>query len=116
MTTAIPSTSVAAGKAMPILSDLNVEDFKVKQVEKVFEDLIIEESAGRSVFNYDSRYVLLSNEMTFFTGFNYEEYFKAQIDKKKKDHSYRIFKRVNRIAGDFPSAKEYRLLSNNFRM
>jgi len=24
--------------------------------------------------------------------FNYEEFFNTQIDKKKKDHSYRVFK------------------------
>lgn len=27
--------------------------------------------------------------------------------KKKKDHSYRIFKKVNRLASSFPSAYEY---------
>lgn len=27
--------------------------------------------------------------------------------KKKKDHSYRIFKKVNRLADNFPSALEY---------
>lgn len=41
--------------------------------------------------------------------FNYEDFFHEQIMKKKKDHSYRVFKRVNRLAGEgqFPAAKEY---------
>ena len=40
-------------------------------------------------------------------GFKYEEYFKDQILKKKMDHSYRIFKKVNRDAGGFPHAQEF---------
>ena len=43
--------------------------------------------------------------------FNYEDYFHEQIMKKKNDHSYRVFKKVNRMAGSgqFPAAKEYSL-------
>jgi len=41
--------------------------------------------------------------------FPYEEFFHEQIQKKKRDHSYRIFKKVNRLAGQgqFPKALEY---------
>uniref|UniRef100_A0A1L8E2U4 5-aminolevulinate synthase n=1 Tax=Nyssomyia neivai TaxID=330878 RepID=A0A1L8E2U4_9DIPT len=41
--------------------------------------------------------------------FQYEEFFGEQIQRKKKDHSYRIFKKVNRMAeqGKFPRAMEY---------
>lgn len=41
--------------------------------------------------------------------FPYEEFFHQQIMRKKKDHSYRVFKKVNRLAGpgQFPSALEY---------
>uniref|UniRef100_A0A336LZS4 5-aminolevulinate synthase n=1 Tax=Culicoides sonorensis TaxID=179676 RepID=A0A336LZS4_CULSO len=41
--------------------------------------------------------------------FPYEDFFHEQILKKKKDHSYRIFKKVNRLAGQgqFPGALEY---------
>lgn len=39
--------------------------------------------------------------------FPYEEFFHEQIMKKKKDHSYRIFKKVNRLAENFPGALEY---------
>lgn len=44
--------------------------------------------------------------------FQYEQFFNEQILKKKRDHSYRVFKRVNRLAGDglFPHALDY---SNN---
>ncbi|KAK9870379.1 hypothetical protein WA026_007945 [Henosepilachna vigintioctopunctata] len=41
--------------------------------------------------------------------FPYETFVHDQIIKKKKEHSYRIFKKVNRLAqpGQFPKALEY---------
>lgn len=41
--------------------------------------------------------------------FAYENFFQDQIMKKKQDHSYRVFKKVNRLAGSglFPHAMEY---------
>ncbi|XP_043283078.1 5-aminolevulinate synthase, erythroid-specific, mitochondrial isoform X2 [Venturia canescens] len=39
--------------------------------------------------------------------FPYEDFFHGQIKKKKEDHSYRIFKKVNRLAEKFPAAVEY---------
>ncbi|CAH1153709.1 unnamed protein product [Phaedon cochleariae] len=41
--------------------------------------------------------------------FAYDQFFHQQIMRKKKEHSYRIFKKVNRLAGpgEFPKALEY---------
>jgi len=39
--------------------------------------------------------------------FHYERFFLEQIMKKKKDHSYRVFKKVARDAKNFPYAKEF---------
>lgn len=39
--------------------------------------------------------------------FLYDDYFREQIAKKKRDHSYRIFKKVNRMATNFPCASEF---------
>ncbi|XP_071081964.1 5-aminolevulinate synthase-like isoform X2 [Haliotis cracherodii] len=39
--------------------------------------------------------------------FNYEAFFANEVDKKKKDHSYRIFKKVMRNADAFPFAQEH---------
>ncbi|XP_046743060.1 5-aminolevulinate synthase, erythroid-specific, mitochondrial-like [Diprion similis] len=44
-----------------------------------------------------------SEEQTF----PYEEFFHEQIMRKKLDHSYRVFKKVNRLAEEFPAAIEY---------
>ncbi|KAK3910612.1 5-aminolevulinate synthase, nonspecific, mitochondrial [Frankliniella fusca] len=39
--------------------------------------------------------------------FQYDDFFHEQIMRKKQDHSYRVFKKVNRLATEFPSAFEY---------
>ncbi|XP_071960522.1 5-aminolevulinate synthase, erythroid-specific, mitochondrial-like isoform X2 [Antedon mediterranea] len=39
--------------------------------------------------------------------FNYDAFLKEQIDGKKRDHTYRIFKKVLRDANEFPYAREY---------
>lgn len=39
--------------------------------------------------------------------FPYNEFFQKQIAQKKADHSYRVFKKVIRLADQFPKAKEY---------
>ncbi|KAG0720679.1 5-aminolevulinate synthase, erythroid-specific, mitochondrial [Chionoecetes opilio] len=39
--------------------------------------------------------------------FRYNEFFQEQIARKKADHSYRVFKKVIRLADQFPKAKEY---------
>eukprot|EP00092_Neocalanus_flemingeri_P023840 GFUD01025865.1.p1 GENE.GFUD01025865.1~~GFUD01025865.1.p1 ORF type:complete len:533 (-),score=146.48 GFUD01025865.1:151-1749(-) len=41
------------------------------------------------------------------SSFGYETFFEDQIQKKKMDHSYRIFKKVNRVAKNFPAAREF---------
>ncbi|KYM99636.1 5-aminolevulinate synthase, erythroid-specific, mitochondrial [Cyphomyrmex costatus] len=39
--------------------------------------------------------------------FPYEEFFHEQLMRKKKDHSYRVFKKVNRLAENCPVAMEH---------
>lgn len=41
--------------------------------------------------------------------FGYENFFHDQIQRKKQDNSYRVFKKVSRLAGtgEFPKALEY---------
>lgn len=39
--------------------------------------------------------------------FNYESFFEGEIQKKKRDHSYRIFKNVMRKGRKFPYAEEH---------
>jgi len=39
--------------------------------------------------------------------FNYEAFFEEQLNAKKADSSYRVFKKVSRCASKFPSAMEH---------
>ncbi|GAB1608592.1 5-aminolevulinate synthase, nonspecific, mitochondrial-like isoform X1 [Argonauta hians] len=39
--------------------------------------------------------------------FDYERFFEQQIEKKKQNHSYRVFKKVLRKGEEFPFAEEY---------
>ncbi|KAK2571291.1 5-aminolevulinate synthase [Acropora cervicornis] len=43
----------------------------------------------------------------FSSHFDYEEFFMSEVEKKKKDDTYRIFKKVNRLAEAFPHALDY---------
>ena len=45
--------------------------------------------------------------MTVCPGFKYEKFYKEKLDAKRADSSYRIFKKVSRIATRFPAALEH---------
>uniref|UniRef100_A0A1Y1JX71 5-aminolevulinate synthase n=2 Tax=Photinus pyralis TaxID=7054 RepID=A0A1Y1JX71_PHOPY len=51
----------------------------------------------------------VTNQTSTKGSFSYDQFFHDQIMRKKKDHSYRIFRKVNRLAGpgQFPNAMEY---------
>ncbi|XP_026466616.1 5-aminolevulinate synthase, nonspecific, mitochondrial-like [Ctenocephalides felis] len=68
----------------------------VKEVSQEIKDDILDSTVDSLENKDDSLYP-------------YEQFFREQIMRKKKDHSYRVFKKVNRLAGvgQFPSAFEY---------
>ena len=39
--------------------------------------------------------------------FQYDTFFNEQLEIKKRDHTYRVFKKVSRKAGEFPLAQEH---------
>ncbi|XP_052466451.1 5-aminolevulinate synthase, non-specific, mitochondrial-like isoform X1 [Carassius gibelio] len=41
------------------------------------------------------------------SNFRYDEFFEKKIEEKKQDHTYRVFKTVNRRATEFPMADDY---------
>ncbi len=41
------------------------------------------------------------------SNFRYDEFFEKKIEDKKEDHTYRVFKTVNRRATEFPMADDY---------
>ncbi|KAJ3602123.1 hypothetical protein NHX12_029882 [Muraenolepis orangiensis] len=50
---------------------------------------------------------LLKDNLPSFSSFQYDEFFEKTIEEKKSDHTYRVFKTVNRLAQDFPMANDY---------
>ncbi|XP_045124439.1 5-aminolevulinate synthase, erythroid-specific, mitochondrial-like isoform X3 [Portunus trituberculatus] len=67
---------------------------------------------GQNVVKQASREVQedvidLSTREQEVQSFPYNDFFQEQISKKKADHSYRVFKKVIRLADQFPKAKEY---------
>ncbi|XP_056278205.1 5-aminolevulinate synthase, non-specific, mitochondrial-like isoform X2 [Pseudoliparis swirei] len=50
---------------------------------------------------------LLKDHLPEVVTFQYDEYFEKRIESKKADHTYRVFKTVNRRASSFPMADDY---------
>ncbi|XP_071400636.1 5-aminolevulinate synthase, non-specific, mitochondrial [Centroberyx affinis] len=52
-------------------------------------------------------HLLQDNLPSSFSDFHYDEFFEKKIEEKKSDHTYRVFKTVNRLASEFPMANDY---------
>ncbi|KAF7668400.1 hypothetical protein LDENG_00011130 [Lucifuga dentata] len=52
-------------------------------------------------------HMLHDNLPTSFSNFRYDEFFEKKIEEKKSDHTYRVFKTVNRLASEFPMADDF---------
>ncbi|XP_059189886.1 5-aminolevulinate synthase, non-specific, mitochondrial-like [Centropristis striata] len=50
---------------------------------------------------------LLKDNLPNVVSFQYDKYFEKKIENKKTDHTYRVFKTVNRSASTFPMADDY---------
>ncbi|XP_053329566.1 5-aminolevulinate synthase, erythroid-specific, mitochondrial [Spea bombifrons] len=50
---------------------------------------------------------LIKQNMTGGAAFGYDEFFSRRIEEKKRDHTYRVFKTVNRRADAYPFAEDY---------
>lgn len=50
---------------------------------------------------------LLKDNLPEAVTFQYDKYFEKKIESKKVDHTYRVFKTVNRCAPSFPMADDY---------
>lgn len=69
-------------------------------------DNAVKEASHADIIQMDEKHEV---KVEAENSFQYDQFFHQQIMKKKKDHSYRIFKKVNRLAGpgQFPHALEY---------
>ncbi|CAD6222961.1 GSCOCG00005324001-RA-CDS [Cotesia congregata] len=90
------------------LADTETETAKVKPAIKQCPFLLKEPDAVKEASSaVEEDIISLGDSKNEEKSFPYEEYFHEQIVKKKKDHSYRVFKKVNRLAQEFPTAMEY---------
>lgn len=48
-----------------------------------------------------------SSSVSTVSRFNYDDFLEKKIVEKKSDHTYRVFKTVNRLANEFPMADDF---------
>ncbi len=56
---------------------------------------------------------ITSPNIDMVNSFGYNTFFDERIEAKKRDNSYRVFKRVQRKSGCFPKAEEMKHLDDN---
>ncbi|XP_037093089.1 5-aminolevulinate synthase, mitochondrial-like [Pollicipes pollicipes] len=77
---------------------------------RMFPQNYVQSYGASLIFSYGSSCPVVSKKMSAIAAepaFDYERFFADQIQRKKEDHSYRIFRKVLRNAEQFPAAKEY---------
>ncbi|XP_061641715.1 5-aminolevulinate synthase, nonspecific, mitochondrial isoform X2 [Phyllopteryx taeniolatus] len=52
-------------------------------------------------------HLLQDNLPSSLSRFHYDDFFEKKIVEKKSDHTYRVFKTVNRLADEFPMANDF---------
>ncbi|KAJ4927142.1 hypothetical protein JOQ06_014878 [Pogonophryne albipinna] len=52
-------------------------------------------------------HLLQENLAGSMSRYQYDEFFEKKIEEKKSDHTYRVFKTVNRLANEFPMAEDF---------
>ncbi|XP_008406737.1 5-aminolevulinate synthase, non-specific, mitochondrial [Poecilia reticulata] len=52
-------------------------------------------------------HLLQDNLLGRMSRFQYDDFFEKKIEEKKNDHTYRVFKTVNRLATEFPMADDF---------
>ncbi|XP_062975523.1 5-aminolevulinate synthase, erythroid-specific, mitochondrial isoform X2 [Elgaria multicarinata webbii] len=67
----------------------------------------VQSSLKRKLLNSDQASHLIQDNMPGSTMFDYDGFFEDKIQAKKQDHTYRVFKTVNRRADDYPFAEDY---------
>ncbi|KAF7249652.1 5-aminolevulinate synthase, nonspecific, mitochondrial [Varanus komodoensis] len=80
---------------------VNVDGEKQHGLLKKFQGIMLKQRPERVT------HLLQENLPKSVSTFPYDQFFEKKIDEKKKDHTYRVFKTVNRRAQIFPMADDY---------
>nr|XP_040048452.1 5-aminolevulinate synthase, nonspecific, mitochondrial-like [Gasterosteus aculeatus aculeatus] len=76
-----------------------------KEVDSSVVDLVETDKANRSSSSKVSHF--LKDNLPEVVTFQYDKYFEEKVEGKRSDHTYRVFKTVNRSATSFPMADDY---------
>ncbi|KAL1276690.1 hypothetical protein QQF64_036313 [Cirrhinus molitorella] len=79
---------------------------KLPELNPLVKDTRIEGNLMNRHFTRVS-HLLQENMPKTLSNFCYDEFFEKKIEEKKEDHTYRVFKMVNRRATEFPMADDY---------
>ncbi|XP_060621841.1 5-aminolevulinate synthase, non-specific, mitochondrial [Anolis sagrei] len=93
----------AVRKEFPKTPEKTVDTDGEKQngLLKKFQDIMLKQRPERV------SHLLQENLPKSVSTFQYDQFFEKKIDEKKKDHTYRVFKTVNRRAQIFPMADDF---------
>nr|XP_039260594.1 5-aminolevulinate synthase, nonspecific, mitochondrial-like [Styela clava]XP_039260595.1 5-aminolevulinate synthase, nonspecific, mitochondrial-like [Styela clava] len=113
----IPASSVCRGQLkVDLLDAVEKEKIEYNDVMEVREDgpqdlpnqvLGAIQDAAVAVPPADAMPRETVNPVSDGPSFNYDLFMEKKIQEKKEDHSYRVFKKVNRRADTFPYAEDY---------
>ncbi|KAM9350931.1 5-aminolevulinate synthase, erythroid-specific, mitochondrial [Symphorus nematophorus] len=94
------SSQIGMVRASPEVQE-DVQEGLMTSLLKGLKDSILPTAAQTNTVTH-----LLKDSMVG-PSFDYDSFFYEKIDEKKKDHTYRVFKTVNRSAEVFPFAEDY---------
>ncbi|XP_020652332.2 5-aminolevulinate synthase, non-specific, mitochondrial [Pogona vitticeps] len=80
---------------------VNIDGEKQNGLLKKFQDTLLKQRPERV------SHLLQENLPKSVSTFQYDQFFEKKIDEKRRDHTYRVFKTVNRRAQIFPMADDY---------
>ncbi|XP_020488015.1 5-aminolevulinate synthase, erythroid-specific, mitochondrial [Labrus bergylta] len=94
------TTQIGMVKASPEVQE-DLQEGLMSSLLKDLNDSILQKSAQTNAVTH-----LLKDSM-IGPSYDYDSFFNEKIAEKKKDHTYRVFKTVNRSAEVFPFADDY---------
>ncbi|XP_023389079.1 5-aminolevulinate synthase, nonspecific, mitochondrial isoform X2 [Pteropus vampyrus] len=92
---------VAQSAACPAVASVKADGGEPGGLLKSFQDIVRKQRPERV------SHLLQDNLPKSVSTFQYDHFFEKKIDEKKNDHTYRVFKTVNRRAHLFPMADDY---------
>ncbi|XP_068921283.1 5-aminolevulinate synthase, erythroid-specific, mitochondrial [Petaurus breviceps papuanus] len=111
-------SELQAGKSKIVLeagpeTQEDVKTFKAVPISCLVQE--IQSSLRKQFWGSQGQKVTLENKMTHLIqdnmpgslAFGYDAFFSRKIEEKKRDHTYRVFKTVNRRADAYPLARDY---------